>query len=75
MLNGMKLVLKFILPFYITVDYGAAFTSEFVLVLTAFYLIYFGVRYNEPPAYNSGVYSFEIILDATLFWITICSCV
>ena len=71
--NIIRLVLKFFLPLYTTVDYGGNLTKEFISVLTIFYAFLLIQRYRTTPCYNMSIYRFMLITEMTLFWISVCA--
>lgn len=72
-LNILRLLLKFILPLYATIDFKGSLGKEFIAILTVFYFFLLAQRYRTPSLYNKNIFSFYISCDATILWVTICS--
>lgn len=47
-------------------------TEEYIVVICLYYLLILVQRYRTPACYNKNVFTFSIVCDTTLFWVTLC---
>ncbi|KAL4450352.1 hypothetical protein ABPG74_009058 [Tetrahymena malaccensis] len=71
----IKLGMKFLLPLYVTVDYGGKFIQQFIVVLNVLFLFMLFMRYKTAPYYNKKIQSFVIFCESLIFWVAFCALV
>ncbi|EAR98621.2 PAS domain S-box protein (macronuclear) [Tetrahymena thermophila SB210] len=71
----IKLGMKVLLPFYVTIDYGGKFIQQFIVVLNVLFLFMLFMRYKTAPYYNKKIQSFVIFCESLIFWVAFCALV
>ncbi|KAL4478284.1 hypothetical protein ABPG72_016596 [Tetrahymena utriculariae] len=71
----IKLAMKFLLPFYVTIDYGGKFIQQFIVILNVLFLFMLFMRYKTAPYYNKKIQSFVIFCESLIFWVAFCALV
>lgn len=71
--NLFRLVVKIFLPFYMIIDYTEKWVLEYIVLMVFVYMLLLIQRYRAPPCYNKSIYTFQVLCDITIFWVTMVS--
>ena len=69
----MKIVLKVLLTAYVLFDSNSTLQNEFTVILGVFYLVIMFYRCKSTGFYNHSIFKFQLVMDSTCFWLTVCN--